>query len=39
MDALEALAEDQLVQHYRESGLNSFCNPATNPDPDNWFVL
>jgi hypothetical protein len=29
MDALMALAEHQLAQRYRESGLNSFCNPAT----------
>jgi hypothetical protein len=26
MDALMALAEHQLAQRYRESGLNSFCN-------------
>jgi hypothetical protein len=29
MDALMALAEHQLAQRYRESGLNSFCNPAS----------
>jgi uncharacterized protein YecA (UPF0149 family) len=28
MDALMALAEHQLAQRYRESGLNSFCNPV-----------
>jgi hypothetical protein len=28
MDALMALAEHQLTQRYRESGLSSFCNPA-----------
>jgi hypothetical protein len=28
MNALMALAEHQLAQRYRESGLNSFCNPA-----------
>jgi len=28
MDALMALADHQLAQRYRESGLNSFCNPA-----------
>jgi hypothetical protein len=33
MDALMALAEHQLAQRYRESGLNSFCNPATPPPP------
>jgi hypothetical protein len=29
MDALMALAEHQLAQRFRESGLDSFCNPAT----------
>jgi hypothetical protein len=34
MDALMALAEHQLAQRYRESGLNSFCNPVGQvPDP------
>ena len=38
MDALMALAEHQLAQRYRESGLSSFCNPAapapaTSPRP------
>ena len=28
MDALMALAEHQLAQRYRESGLSSFCNPV-----------
>jgi len=28
MDALTALAEHQLAQRYRESGLSSFCNPV-----------
>ena len=28
MDALMALADHQLAQRYRESGLNSFCNPV-----------
>jgi hypothetical protein len=28
MDALMALAEHQLAQRYRESGLSSFCNPG-----------
>ena len=28
MDALMALAEHQIAQRYRESGLSSFCNPA-----------
>jgi len=28
MDALMALADQQLAQRYRESGLSSFCNPA-----------
>jgi SEC-C motif-containing protein len=29
MDALMNLAESQLAQRYRESGLDSFCNPAS----------
>jgi hypothetical protein len=29
MDALMAVAEHQLAQRYRESGLASFCNPAS----------
>jgi hypothetical protein len=29
MDALMALAEHQLAQRYRESGLSSFCNPVS----------
>jgi SEC-C motif-containing protein len=36
MDALMALSEQQLAQRFRESGLNSFCNPAApapNPPP------
>jgi hypothetical protein len=33
MDALMALAEHQLAQRYRESGLDSFCNPAAPPPP------
>ena len=33
-DALMALADKQLAQRYRESGLSSFCNPApTTPLP------
>ena len=28
MDALMALADHQLAQRFRESGLSSFCNPA-----------
>jgi hypothetical protein len=28
MDALMALAESQIAQRFRESGLDSFCNPA-----------
>jgi len=33
MDALMALAEHQLAQRYRESGLTSFCNPVVQvPD-------
>jgi hypothetical protein len=31
MDALMALAEHQLAQRFRESGLSSFCNPAAPP--------
>ena len=31
MDALMAMAEHQLAQRYRESGLSSFCNPAAPP--------
>ena len=34
MDALMALAEHQLAQRYRESGLSSFCNPAVGQVPD-----
>jgi hypothetical protein len=30
-DALMALADKQLAQRYRESGLSSFCNPAPTP--------
>jgi hypothetical protein len=30
MDALMALAEHQLAQRYRESGLSSFCNPVAS---------
>jgi hypothetical protein len=33
MDALMALAEHQLAQRYRESGLDSFCNPAAPTPP------
>jgi hypothetical protein len=33
MDALMALAEHQLAERYRESGLNSFCNPASETPP------
>ena len=32
-DALMALADKQLAQRYRESGLNSFCNPAPTVPP------
>jgi hypothetical protein len=32
-DALMALAEHQLAQRYRESGLSSFCNRAAPPPP------
>ncbi len=37
MDALAtltALADQQLCQQYRESGLSSFCNPVANPVSD-----
>jgi hypothetical protein len=34
MDALMALAEHQLAEKYRESGLASFCNPAVGQVPD-----
>jgi len=30
--ALSALADKQLCQQYRESGMSSFCNPASNPE-------
>jgi hypothetical protein len=33
MDALMALAEHQLAQRFRESGLDSFCNPAAPAAP------
>ena len=33
MDALMALAEHQLAQRFRESGLDSFCNPAASAAP------
>ncbi len=33
MDALMALADHQLAQRFRESGLNSFCNPAAPAPP------
>jgi hypothetical protein len=33
MDALMALAEHQLAQRYRESGLSSFCSPASTAPP------
>ena len=33
MDALMNLAESQLAQRYRESGLSSFCNPAAPAPP------
>jgi len=31
--ALSALADKQLCQQYRESGMSSFCNPAAPPPP------
>jgi hypothetical protein len=31
MDALMALSESQLAQRFRETGFDSFCNPATPP--------
>jgi hypothetical protein len=34
MDALMAVAESQLAQRFRESGLDSFCNPAVGQVPD-----
>ncbi len=38
MDALMAFADHQLAQRYRESGLNSFCNPvAPAPPPASSF--
>jgi hypothetical protein len=33
MDALMNLAESQLAQRFRESGMSSFCNPAAPPPP------
>jgi hypothetical protein len=39
MDALMALAEHQLAQRFRESGLDSFCNPAVPTRPQRQFVL
>ena len=33
MDALMNLAESQLAQRFRESGMSSFCNPATGAAP------
>jgi SEC-C motif len=33
MDALLALAEKQLSQRFRETGFDSFCNPAPPPTP------
>ena len=33
MDALTALAEHQLAQRYRESGLSSFCSPVSPAAP------
>jgi hypothetical protein len=37
-DALMALADKQLAQRYRESGMSSFCNPApTAPAADSSF--
>ena len=33
MDALMALADHQLAERYRESGLSSFCNPAPAAQP------
>jgi hypothetical protein len=38
MDALMAMADHQLAQRYRESGLSSFCNPiAPAPAPASSF--
>jgi hypothetical protein len=33
MEALAALADKQLCERYRESGLASFCNPPESPTP------
>jgi hypothetical protein len=33
MDALMALSESQLAQRFRDSGMSSFCNPATTQPP------
>ena len=33
MDALMALADHQLAQRYRESGMSSFCNPGATAPP------
>jgi uncharacterized protein YecA (UPF0149 family) len=33
MDALMAMADRQLARQFRESGLNSFCNPTATAAP------